>query len=42
MLKEINSCVNTFSSSDIITSATPTDIMLGTGNVNVEITLREE
>ncbi len=42
VLKEVNSCVSNFSSSDVITSAVPTDIMLGTGNVCVSINVKEE
>ena len=42
VLKEINSCTKALSSSDVITSAVPTDIMLGTGNVCVSITVKEE
>ena len=42
VLKEIGSCVSKLSSSNIITSATPTDIMLGTGNVCVSIGVKEE
>jgi len=42
VLKEINSCINNLSSSDIITSAVSTDIMLGTGNVCIAITVKEE
>jgi len=42
VLKEINPCVNSLSSSDIITSASATDIMLGTGNVCVSIGVRED
>ena len=42
VLKEINTCVNSLSSSDIITSASATDIMLGTGNVCVSIGVRED
>lgn len=42
VLKEINSCANAFSSSEVITSATPTDIMLGNGNVCISISVKEE
>ena len=41
-LKEIPSCINSLNSSEIITSAVATDIMLGTGNVCILITVREE
>ena len=42
VLKEVGSSVNKLSSSEIITSATPTDIMLGTGNVCVSIGVRDD
>lgn len=42
VLKEIGSCTNALTSSDVITSASPTDIMLGTGNVCINIGVREE
>ena len=42
VLKEVNSCVNKLPSSDIITTAVPTNIMLGTGNVCVSINVRDE
>jgi len=42
VLKEVNSCVSKLPSSDIITTAIPTNIMLGTGNVCVSIGVRDE
>ncbi len=42
VLKEISSCINSFGASEIIVSAVPTDIMLGTGNVCVNINVKEE
>ena len=42
MLKEVSSCVNNLNSSEVITTAVPTDIMLGTGNVCVSIGVRED
>ena len=37
VLKEVNSCTKELTSSDVITSAIPTDIMLGNGNVCIDI-----
>lgn len=42
VLKEINSCTQSLASSNIITSAIPTDIMLGTGNVCINIAVKDE
>lgn len=41
VLKEVNSCTKSLTSSDVITSATPTDIMLGTGNVCINISVKD-
>lgn len=41
VLKEVNYCTKTLISSDVITSATPTDIMLGTGNVCINISVKD-
>lgn len=42
VLKEIESCINSLTSSNVITSASPTDIILGTGNVCISIGVKEE
>ena len=42
VLKEISSCVETIKQTEIISKTSITDIQLGTGKVNVEITLKEE
>ena len=42
VLKDVSSCVNTIKQTDIISRTSITDIQLGSGNVNVEITLKEE
>lgn len=41
ILKEVNSCTKNLISSNVITSATPTDIMLGNGNVCINITVKD-
>ena len=41
VLKEINSCSALLNKSDIITSASANDIMLGTGNVTFSISLKD-
>ena len=42
VLKQINPCIDTLNNSEIITSAIPNSIMLGTGNVSFSINLRED
>ena len=42
VLKEISSCADTIKQTEIISKTSITDIQLGTGKVNVEITLKEE
>lgn len=42
VLKDISSCTLKISSTEIISNTVITDIQLGTGNVNVQITLKEE
>ena len=42
VLKEISGCANTIKQTEIISKTSVTDIQLGTGRVNVEITLKEE
>ena len=42
VLKEISSCADTIKQTEIISKTSVTDIQLGTGRVNVEITLKEE
>ena len=42
VLKEISSCINIIQKTEIISNTSITDIQLGTGKVNVEITLKEE
>ena len=42
VLKDISSCTSKISSTEIISNTVITDIQLGTGNVNVQITLKEE
>lgn len=41
MVKEISSCVDALTSSEFITTAITTDIMLGTGNVCITINVKE-
>ena len=42
VLKDVSSCVSTIKQTEIISKSSITDIQLGTGNVNVEIALKEE
>lgn len=42
VLKDVSSCVNTIKKTEIIENTTIADIQLGSGNVNIEITLKEE
>ena len=42
VLKEVNSCTKNLISSNVITSATPTNIMLGNGNVCINITVKDD
>ncbi len=42
VLKDISNCVQKISQTEIISKTSITDIQLGSGNVNVEITLKEE
>lgn len=42
VLKDVSGCVNTIKQTEIISRTSITDIQLGSGNVNVEITLKEE
>ena len=42
VLKDVKTCVSTISQTEIIQSTNVTDIKLGTGKVNVEITLKDE
>ena len=42
VLKEVSSCVNTIKQTEIISKTSIEDIQLGVGNVNIEITLKEE
>jgi len=42
VLKDVSNCVNTIKQTDIISRTSITDIQLGSGNVNVEINLKEE
>ena len=42
VLKDISSCTSKISSTEIISNTVIKDIQLGTGNVNVQITLKEE
>lgn len=42
VLKDVSACANTIKQTDIITNTSITDIQLGSGNVNIEITLKEE
>ena len=42
VLKDVSLCANSIKQTDIISNTSISDIQLGSGNVNVEITLREE
>lgn len=42
VLKEVSNCVDTIKSTEIIYNTSIDNIMLGTGNVNISITMREE
>ena len=42
VLKDVSGCVNTIKQTEIISRTSIADIQLGSGNVNVEITLKEE
>ncbi len=42
VLKDVSNCANSIKQTEIITSTSITDIQLGSGNVNIEITLKEE
>lgn len=42
VLKEVSSCVDTIKQTEIISKTSIEDIQLGVGNVNIEITLKEE
>ena len=42
VLKEVSSCVDTIKQTEIIIKTSIEDIQLGVGNVNIEITLKEE
>ena len=42
VLKDVSSCVNSIKQTDIIEKTSIVDIQLGSGNVNIEITLKEE
>lgn len=42
VLKDVSSCVNHIKQTEIIARSSIADIQLGSGNVNVEITLKEE
>ena len=42
VLKELSSCVDTIKQTEIISKTSIEDIQLGVGNVNIEITLKEE
>ncbi len=42
LLKEISPCVKDISQSDIISNASTDNIMLGTGNVNISINLKDD
>ncbi len=42
VLKDVSSCVNNIKQTEIISRSSIADIQLGSGNVNVEITLKEE
>lgn len=42
VLKDISNCVNSIKQTEIISKTSITDIQLGSGNVNIEITLKEE
>ena len=42
VLKDVSNCANSIKQTEIITNTSITDIQLGSGNVNIEITLKEE
>ena len=42
LLREISPCVKNISKTDIISNANTDNIMLGTGNVNISLTLRDD
>ena len=42
VLKDISNCVNSIKQTEIISKTSITDIQLGSGNVNIEITVKEE
>ena len=42
VLKDVSNCVETIKQTEIISRTSVTDIQLGSGNVNIEITLKEE
>ena len=42
VLKDVSNCVNSIKQTEIISKTSITDIQLGSGNVNIEITLKEE
>ena len=42
VLKEVSNCVDTIKQTEIISKTSIEDIQLGSGNVNIEITLKEE
>ena len=42
VLKDVSNCVSKIASTEIISNTSISDIQLGSGNVNVEITLKEE
>ena len=41
VLKDVSSCVNSIKQTDIISKTSISDIQLGSGNVNIEITLKD-
>ena len=42
VLKDVSSCANSIKQTDIISNTSISDIQLGSGNVNIEINLKEE
>jgi len=42
LLREVSPCVNKISNTDIISNANTDNIMLGTGNVNISLNLRDD
>lgn len=42
VLKDVSSCANTIKQTDIISNTSIVDIQLGSGSVNIEITLKDE